>query len=47
MVRITSPEPVVVTLQDPSGLYTGGGLEFVVGKARATISYLVVTEPQH
>jgi len=45
-IQLNDAEPVVVTLQDPSGLYTGGGLEFVVGKARATISYMVVTEPQ-
>jgi hypothetical protein len=45
-IQLNDAEPVEVTLQDPNGLYTGGGLEFVVGKARATISYLVVTAPQ-
>jgi hypothetical protein len=45
-IQLNDAEPVDVVLQDPSGLYTGGGLELVVAKARVTISYLVVTAPQ-
>jgi hypothetical protein len=45
-IQLNDAEPVQVVLQDPSGLYTGGGLELVVGKARATVSFLVVTAPQ-
>jgi hypothetical protein len=44
-IQLNDAEPVVVTLQDPSGLYTGGGIELVVGKARVTVSYIVVTAP--
>ncbi len=45
-IQLNDAEPVDVVLQDPSGLYTGGGLELVVAKARVTVSYLVVTVPQ-
>ena len=45
-IQLNDAEPVVVTLQDPSGLYTGGGMELVVRQARATFSYLVITAPQ-
>lgn len=44
-VQINDSEPIQVILQDPSGLYTGGGLELVVGQARVTFSYIVVTAP--
>ena len=44
-VQINDSEPIQVVLQDPSGLYTGGGLELVVGQARVTFSYVVVTAP--
>jgi hypothetical protein len=44
-IQLNDAEPVEVVLQDPSGLYTGGGIELVVGQARATFSYLVVTAP--
>ena len=44
-IQLNDSEPVEVVLQDPSGLYTGGGLELVVAQARATFSYLVVTTP--
>src|SRR5439155_18550636 len=30
-IQLNDSEPVVVTLQDPSALHTGGGIEFVVG----------------
>ena len=45
-IQLNDAEPVEVVLQDPSGLYTGGGIELVVGQARATISYFMVTAPQ-
>jgi hypothetical protein len=44
-IQLNDAEPVEVVLQDPSGLYTGGGLSLVVGQARATVSYFVVTAP--
>jgi hypothetical protein len=45
-VQLNDAEPVDVELQDPSNLYTGGGIEMVVSQARATFSYWVVTAPQ-
>ncbi|MGH2522778.1 MAG: hypothetical protein ACRDH2_09785 [Anaerolineales bacterium] len=45
-VQLNDADPFEVRLEDPSGLYTGTGLEFVVGRARATFSYIVVTAPR-
>ena len=42
-IHINDAEPLVVQLEDPSGLYTGGGVELVVGRAKATFSFVVVT----
>jgi hypothetical protein len=44
-VQLNDAEPVDVVLSDPSKLYTGGGLEMVVGQSRATFSYVVITVP--
>jgi hypothetical protein len=44
-VHFNDADPFEVALADPSGLYTGGGLELVVSRARATFSYVVVTKP--
>jgi hypothetical protein len=44
-IQINDAEPVEIRLEDPAGLYTGGGLELVVGRARATFSFIVVTAP--
>ena len=44
-VQLNDSEPVIVTLSDPSSLYTGGGIEMVVSQARATFSYVVITVP--
>jgi hypothetical protein len=45
-VQINDAEPVEVLLEDPSALYTGGGVELVIGRARATFSFIVVTARQ-
>lgn len=45
-VQFNDADPFEVRLEDPSGLYTGGGLELVVGQARATFSYIIVTAPR-
>jgi hypothetical protein len=45
-VQLNDANPVEVQLNDPAGLYTGGGLELVVGQAKATFSYIVVTAPR-
>ena len=45
-VQVNDAEPVEVTLDDPAGLYTGGGLELVVGRAKAIVSFIVVTAPR-
>ncbi len=44
-IEINDAEPVEVRLEDPAGLYTGGGIELVVGRARATFSFVVITQP--
>ena len=44
-IEINDAEPIEITLEDPAGLYTGGGLVLVVGRARATFSFIVVTAP--
>ena len=45
-VQLNDANPVQVQLNDPAGLYTGGGLELVVGQAKATFSFIVVTAPR-
>ena len=45
-VQFNDADPFEVALADPSGLYTGGGLELVVSRARATFSFVVVVAPQ-
>jgi len=45
-VSFNDADPFEVALADPSGLYTGGGLELVVSRARATFSFIVVVAPQ-
>jgi hypothetical protein len=42
-IQINDAEPVEVLLEDPSGLYTGGGVELVIGRAKATFSFIVIT----
>jgi hypothetical protein len=44
-VRFNDADPFEVALADPSGLYSGGGIELVASRARATFSFLVVTAP--
>jgi hypothetical protein len=45
-VQLNDADAFDVVLEDPAGLYTGGGIELVVAHARATFSYLVVTAPR-
>jgi hypothetical protein len=45
-VEFNDADPFEVALADPSGLYTGGGLELVVSRARATFSFIVVVVPE-
>lgn len=44
-IHFNDADPFEVRLEDPAGLYSGGGLELVVGNAKATFSYVVVTAP--
>lgn len=44
-VQFNDADPFEVTLDDPSGLYAGGGLQLVVARARATFNFVVVTAP--
>ncbi len=45
-IQFNDADPFEVRLEDPAGLYTGGGLELVVSQARAIFSYVVVTTPR-
>lgn len=45
-VQFNDSDPFEVLLEDPAGLYGGGGIELVVSEARVTFSYVVVTAPQ-
>lgn len=45
-IHFNDADPFEVRLEDPAGLYSGGGLELVVGNAKATFSYVVVTAPR-
>src|SRR5690606_23918079 len=45
-VQFNDADTFEVHLEDAAGLYTGGGMELVVGRARATFSYVVVTAPR-
>jgi hypothetical protein len=45
-IHFNDADPFEVRLEDPAGLYSGGGLELVVGNARAIFSYVVVTTPR-
>jgi hypothetical protein len=44
-VQLNDADPFDVVLEDPGGLYTGGGIELIVNRARVTFSYVVVTAP--
>lgn len=44
-VQLNDADPFDVLLEDPEGFYAGGGIEFVVNRARATFSFVVVTVP--
>jgi hypothetical protein len=44
-VQLNDADAFEVTLEDPSGLYAGGGLQFVVARARVSFNYVVVTVP--
>jgi hypothetical protein len=45
-IQLNDADPFDVTLEDPAGLYTGGGIELVAAHARATFSFLVITAPR-
>jgi hypothetical protein len=44
-IQLNDADPFEVHLEDPSGLYAGGGIELVVNHARASFSFIVVTAP--
>ncbi len=45
-VQLNDADPFEIQLEDPAGLYAGGGIALVVGRARATFSFLVITSPR-
>jgi hypothetical protein len=45
-VQLNDGDPFEVLLEDPAGLYAGGGIDLVVSEARVNFSYIVVTAPR-
>ena len=44
-IQFNDADAFEVTLEDPGGLYAGGGLELVVSRARASFNFVVITAP--
>lgn len=44
-IQFNDADAFEVTLEDPGGLYAGGGIELVVARARASFNFVVITAP--